>query len=121
MAKNHQTEDILDRLFAAARESGVPDEGFARRVVERLEPLPPSKNSYRIPTLATAFASVSLVVWVAVSGFDFSSVAQRWREFDGEVADIRLVPTMWHIPSILAATGERSAVGDSPAGRSLWR
>lgn len=93
--------DPLERLFAAARAERVADDGFSQRVAGRIErlPVPPSKSSYRIPTLATAFASVLLLIWTMVSGFDFSALEARWEAFEQRetTGRIRLLPTSWRI------------------------
>lgn len=116
MKRNSIKKDPLEGLFAAARGERIPDDGFTRRVVGRLGPLPPSKNLYRIPTLATAFASVLLLVWVAASGFDFSGIAERWRSFDGEVKGIRLVPATWRFSSNTDTEASEGSATPFPGG-----
>ncbi|WP_298061663.1 hypothetical protein [uncultured Rikenella sp.] len=107
MKRNLIQNDPLERLFAAAREQHVSDGGFTERVVGRIEPVPPSRNLYRIPTLATAFASVLLIVWVALWGENFIG-------FAGQLADnlqdngVRLVPKAWIIPHTSTRTSEHA-------------
>lgn len=116
MKRKRIESDPLERMFASARGERIADDGFTRRVVGRLDPLPPSKNLYRIPTLATAFASVLLLVWVGASGFDFSGIAERWRSFDGEVKGIRLVPATWQFSSNTDAEASESSAAPFPGG-----
>lgn len=62
-----------DRALSALFDGGrvdIPSDGFTRRVMVRLIPAP-SRNMYRIPTLAASLASVILIVVVALTGFDF--------------------------------------------------
>lgn len=102
MRKRRIENDPLERLFAAARERQVPDGGFTERVVGRIEPVPPSRNVYRIPTFATAFASVLLIVWLTLSGFDLSGLTNRLERLgEGAVGGgVRLMPTTWKIPHV---------------------
>lgn len=99
MRKSNIENDPLERLFASVRSERVPDDGFTRRVVGRIV-LPPSRNSYRVPTLATAFASVLVIVWMVFSDFSIT-------DFTGRFADtrrdngVRLVPKSWTIPHTL--------------------
>lgn len=103
MTRNHiESNDPLDRLFSAAREETVADNGFSRRVTERLEPLPPSKNLYRVPTFATALASVLLWGTLMLSGFDFGQLLHRTagessqnREEATRSGGLRLLPQAW--------------------------
>lgn len=98
--RNSTETDPLERLFAAARIVQAADEGFSQRVASRLEPLPPSKNIYRIPTLATAFVSVLLAIWTMVSDFDFSSWTRRWTALEQrEETAIRWIQAPWHRPN----------------------
>lgn len=103
--------DPLERLFAAARAERVADDGFSQRVVGRIERqlVPPSKSSYRIPTLATAFASVLLLIWTMASGFDFSTIEARWEALGQSetTVGIRLLPTSWHLPTVAKFDDER--------------
>lgn len=95
MKRREIQNDPLERLFVRAREERVPDDGFTQRVVGRIV-IPPSRNSYRVPTLATAFASVLVIVWMAFSGFNVTDFTARLsREQSGGV---RLVPQVWTIP-----------------------
>lgn len=120
MKRNHTEEtDSLERLFAAARREQVANgEDFSRRVLSRLEPLPPSKNLYRIPTFATALASVLLWGALILSGFDFNSLSdwvERWGSIDWRADEttfgVRWLPTTWTSPdradhrSIIAPKG----------------
>ena len=98
MRKSKIGNDPLEQLFARAREERVPDGGFTQRVVGRIV-LPPSRSSYRIPTLATAFASVLVIVWMAFSGFSVTGLAERLAREQG--SGVRLVPQAWTIPHIL--------------------
>ena len=98
MRKRKIENDPLEQLFAAAREERVSDDGFVQRVVGRIV-LPPSRSSYRIPTLATAFASVLVIVWMAFSGFRVTGLAERLAQEQGR--GVRLVPQAWTIPHTL--------------------
>lgn len=70
-------EDIeLTQLFRAGR-IDLRDDDFSARVMQNIYPVAPSRNSYRIPTLATALVSVMLVTLVAVTGFDLSGFTRR--------------------------------------------
>lgn len=113
MKRNHTTEnDALERLFAAARREEVADgDDFSQRVLSRLEPLPPSKNFYRIPTFATALASVLLWGTLMLSGVDFAQVFARPgekislnREKTTRSSGLRLVPRSWILPHTLTET-----------------
>ena len=80
----------------------MADNGFSRRVTERLEPLPPSKNLYRVPTFATALASVLLWGTLMLSGFDFGQLLHRTagessqnREEATRSGGLRLLPQAW--------------------------
>lgn len=109
MRRNRIENDPLERLFAAARNEGVRDEGFTRRVVDRLGPLPPSKNLYRVPTFATAFASVLLLVGTILwEPGDFKGLTGWWKGFRQETG-IRLFPTEWGLSSNAAGKGASSA------------
>ena len=99
MRKSKIGNDPLEQLFARAREERVPDAGFTQRIVGRIV-LPPSRSSYRIPTLAAAFASVLVIVWMAFSGFsvtDFTVQLPRASDREG----VRLVPKSWVIAHTL--------------------
>ncbi len=107
MKRNLIQNDPLERLFAAARERHVPDGGFTERVVGRIDPVPPSRNLYRIPTFATAFASVLLIVWVALRGGNFTGLAERLAD-NWQGNGVRLVPKAWIIPHTLTQTSEHT-------------
>lgn len=94
MRKRKIENDPLARLFASARSERVPDGGFTQRVVGRIV-LPPSRNTYRIPTLVTACASVLVIVWMAFSDVNITGLAERLRE---PGSGVRLVPKSWTIP-----------------------
>lgn len=98
MKKRELQTDPLADLFLRARSAEVADDGFTRRVLGRLEPLPPSRNYYRVPTFATALASVLVIVWVAFSGIhvvDFTERLARHEQKSG--VGVRLVPQSWWI------------------------
>lgn len=101
MKRDRKHNDPLERLFAAARRERVPDDGFTQRVLERIEPVPPSRNLYRVPTFATAFASALLIVWMSLSGFDPSGLVGR-RQADHGLSErgMRLTPVAWKIPHV---------------------
>lgn len=99
MRKRKIETDPLEQLFAAAREERVSDSGFTQRIVGRIV-IPPSRSSYRIPTLATAFASVLVIVWMAFSGFSVTGFAGRLADNQRDNG-VRLVPKTWTIPHIL--------------------
>ena len=97
MKRNRIQNDPLEELLAAARRERVPDDGFTQRIMGHIEPVPPSRNSYRLPTFATAFASVMLIVWIALSGFDPASLTGRLERYGQRGTEIRFVPTHWQI------------------------
>lgn len=99
MRKSKIGNDPLEQLFSRAREERVPDAGFTQRVVGRIV-IPPSRSSYRIPTLATAFASVLVIVWMAFSGFSVTGFAERLADNQRDNG-VRLVPKSWTIPHTL--------------------
>lgn len=94
MKRNPIQNDPLARLFAAAREQRVPNDGFTERVVGRIVPVPPSRNLYRIPTFATALVSVLVIVWMAFSGFSVTGFAGRLAD-NRRDSGVRLVPKTW--------------------------
>ena len=111
MRRNRIENDPLERLFAAARNERVRDEGFTRRVVDRLGPLPPSKNLDRVPTFATAFASVLLLVGAMLwKPDDFKGLTGWWNGFR-QGTSIRLFPTEWGLSSNAAANKGVSSAG----------
>lgn len=85
----------LETLLAAVRHLDVPieDDGFAARVMSRIGaqnqvpgwegqemivyPRPPRRILYRVPTLATAVASVVLLTVIYFTGYDTLSL---WQE-----------------------------------------
>lgn len=100
MKRNQISNDPLERLFDRAREERLPDDGFSQRVLGRLEPVPPSRNLYRVPTFATAFASVLLIVWMALSGIDLSGFTERLERHGQNEGGVRLTPATWKIPHV---------------------
>lgn len=100
MKRNQIQNDPLERLFERAREKRIADDGFSQRVLGRLEPVPPSRNLYRVPTFATAFASALLIVWMSLSGFDLSGFTERLERRGQSEVGVRLTPATWKIPHI---------------------
>lgn len=94
--KHIRDNDALAGLFGAARAATVADDGFTQRVLKRIEPVPPSRNIYRVPTLATALASVLIVVWMAFSGVPVRALGERLASVS-EKTGIRLTPVSWTI------------------------
>lgn len=95
--KQEMQNDSLEQLFVAARRDALPIGDFRQRVMSRFL-VPPSRNMYRIPTFATAAASVLLIVWMSLSGFDvysfterLSSVGERITQYNA-TGGIRLIP-----------------------------
>ncbi len=101
MKRNQIQNDPLERMLDAARRVEVPDAGFTQRVMERIEPLSPSRNLYRIPTLATALVSVGLIVWVALSdplpARWEERWTERWRQPETPRTELRWLPEQWRI------------------------
>lgn len=106
MKRNRKHNDPLERLFAPAREERIPDEGFVQRVMGRIEPVPPSRNLYRVPTFATAFASALLIVWMALSGFDLTGFTERLERHAESEVGVRLTPVTWKIPHVEPRNGK---------------
>ena len=102
MKRNRIQNDPLEGLLAAARRERVPDDGFTQRIMGHIEPVPPSRNSYRIPTFATAFASVML------SGFDPAGLTGRLERYGQRGTEIRLAPVSWQIPRAEKAVGNQA-------------
>lgn len=98
MKKKQTDNEPLERLFETVRDVHIADNGFSRRVIERIEPLPPSRNFYRVPTFATAFASVLVIVWIALSGFKVTGLTDRFDRRQTIETSIRLVPLSWTVP-----------------------
>ena len=108
MKRNRIQNDPLEGLLAAARRERVPDDGFTQRIMGHIEPVPTSRNSYRIPTFATAFASVMLIVWMALSGFDPAGLTGRLERYGQRGTEIRLAPVSWQIPRAEKAVGNQA-------------
>ena len=111
MRKRKIENDPLAQLFASARSERVSDGGFTQRVVGRIV-IPPSRSSYRIPTLATALASVLVIVWMAFSGFSVSGFADRLAD-NRRDSGVRLVPKAWTIPHTLTEETQTSEHADN--------
>ncbi len=73
------SKDPLNAYFDTLRsKSRMPDDGFTERVMDRVA-IPPSRNSYRIPVLATSLASLALVLLVAFTPMNERVGQLVWR------------------------------------------
>ncbi len=76
MKRQNDIDNRIDALFGAARGVRIEDGGFTRKVAGQLV-VPPSKNGYRLATLAVGLAS--LVIVAVVVQFDLAPLTREAR------------------------------------------